>query len=642
MVTLTGTASPEALLDMATAGIAEVRAVTAAGASVRAYPNMGNVRDFGAVGDGVANDKAAFIAAAAAHEVVYVPEGAYLFDGAVTGDTRWIIEKGTTFPELPTVGNNALQDMSRLGGRVFFFWDNGTRGGLISGDPDPWPDTIRNPSMSLAEGAFVSPTGMIGVLGASRTSDDLPQNFASIAVCGLSVNDNDTNPEPAWGGYFDARRNENTGAVLGVEIDVINVATTYDSLAPFTTRTNASADLIAVWLSSGGGTGGPANGDASAAIGIHDNNQKFQRGIVYLNGWADLAVNEAVSAPIGARYAWYDSVGLQSWTNGISAQYIVKNDTAGSGYQEDIYRKRANGTDATGSLDEIFRFNGYGYNSGAYLGASIISLQRTAFSGSTARFSLDLTAKNTAGTDITASLNGLADNSFAPFPDNTINLGGSASFRWKEFFCANATINTSDAALKTDVRDLTDAEKAVARRCKSLLKAYRWKDAVAEKGDAARIHFGVIAQEVEAAFVAEGLNAWDYALLCSDPVMEKRTFTRPATRQKTETSIVYDDVVEIVDGKAVKRKSERRVEVPVFDEIPLFEEDGTRAEEPIYHTRQAADGKKNRKQVGTKPAVTQIPVMEEFVEDYEDIVDTGEKRLGVRYSELFAFILAGD
>ena len=48
------------------------------------------------------------------------------------------------------------------------------------------------------------------------------------------------------------------------------------------------------------------------------------------------------------------------------------------------------------------------------------------------------------------------------------------------------------------------------------MRAFRWREAVAEKGDAARIHFGVIAQQVASAFAEEGLNAHDYGVLCHD------------------------------------------------------------------------------------------------------------------------------
>jgi hypothetical protein len=110
------------------------------------------------------------------------------------------------------------------------------------------------------------------------------------------------------------------------------------------------------------------------------------------------------------------------------------------------------------------------------------------------------------------------DNTGATYPASTTgtqNLG-IASKRWKEVFAANGTINTSDERQKQDIRDLSAAETAVAIRLKSLVKAFRYKDAVALKGDAARVHVGVIAQEVKAAFEAEGLDGFEYGILCYD------------------------------------------------------------------------------------------------------------------------------
>jgi hypothetical protein len=63
---------------------------------------------------------------------------------------------------------------------------------------------------------------------------------------------------------------------------------------------------------------------------------------------------------------------------------------------------------------------------------------------------------------------------------------------------------------------LDEAEKRVALAIKQQIKKFRFKDAVAIKGDAARIHVGVIAQEVMAAFTAEGLDAMRYGLMCYD------------------------------------------------------------------------------------------------------------------------------
>jgi hypothetical protein len=102
-----------------------------------------------------------------------------------------------------------------------------------------------------------------------------------------------------------------------------------------------------------------------------------------------------------------------------------------------------------------------------------------------------------------------------PGDDNLQNFG-SGSFRWATIFAGTGTINTSDEREKQDVTALDDAEKRVAVALKGLVKKFRFKDAVAQKGDGARIHVGVIAQEVKAAFEAEGLAAESYAILCYD------------------------------------------------------------------------------------------------------------------------------
>jgi len=104
---------------------------------------------------------------------------------------------------------------------------------------------------------------------------------------------------------------------------------------------------------------------------------------------------------------------------------------------------------------------------------------------------------------------------FYPAADNAYTLG-TAGNRWSVVYAATGAINTSDARYKQDIRDLSEAEKLTAQDIKKLLKAFRFKDAVQEKGDKARIHFGVIAQEVKAAFVANGLNPENYGLFCYD------------------------------------------------------------------------------------------------------------------------------
>jgi hypothetical protein len=106
--------------------------------------------------------------------------------------------------------------------------------------------------------------------------------------------------------------------------------------------------------------------------------------------------------------------------------------------------------------------------------------------------------------------------------DNAIDLGGLNS-RFDDIYATNGTIQTSDRNEKQDIEALSEAEQRVAVACKGLLRKFRWKDAVAERGDDARIHFGIIAQDLQAAFEAEGLDAGRYAMFISSTWTDKET-----------------------------------------------------------------------------------------------------------------------
>lgn len=118
-----------------------------------------------------------------------------------------------------------------------------------------------------------------------------------------------------------------------------------------------------------------------------------------------------------------------------------------------------------------------------------------------------------------------------PNIDTSYELG-SASLRWSEVFAVNGTINTSDERNKTSIECIPDA---VLDAWASVPKRrYKWKDSVAEKGDDARWHIGVIAQDVVSAFVAEGLDAHEYGVLCYDE-WEEQVIEHPA---------IYKDVLD--------------------------------------------------------------------------------------------------
>lgn len=106
--------------------------------------------------------------------------------------------------------------------------------------------------------------------------------------------------------------------------------------------------------------------------------------------------------------------------------------------------------------------------------------------------------------------------------DGGVDLG-MLSVRFDDVFATNGTIQTSDFNEKQDIASLTATEMLVGKRISTLFKTFRWKDSVAEKGDNARTHTGVIAQDVQAAFTAEGLDAGDYALFISSTWWETQT-----------------------------------------------------------------------------------------------------------------------
>jgi len=124
--------------------------------------------------------------------------------------------------------------------------------------------------------------------------------------------------------------------------------------------------------------------------------------------------------------------------------------------------------------------------------------------------------------------------------DNAIDVG-YPSGRFDDIYATNGTIQTSDRNEKQDIDVLSDAEQRVAVAAKGLLRKFRWKDAVAEKGDDARIHFGIIAQDLQAAFAAEGLDAGDYAMFIHTTWTDEET-----GEEKSRMGVRYSELLAFI------------------------------------------------------------------------------------------------
>ena len=124
--------------------------------------------------------------------------------------------------------------------------------------------------------------------------------------------------------------------------------------------------------------------------------------------------------------------------------------------------------------------------------------------------------------------------------DNNMDCG-IASSRWDDIRATNGSIITSDQNEKQSIQSLTTAEMNVAKRLSSLIKTFKWNSAVEKKGDNARTHTGIIAQDVQQAFTDEGLDVGKYALFISDTWWEKEIFVEATEEQDAYT---YIDVKE--------------------------------------------------------------------------------------------------
>jgi len=187
--------------------------------------------------------------------------------------------------------------------------------------------------------------------------------------------------------------------------------------------------------------------------------------------------------------------------------------------------------------------------------------------------------------------------------DNFIDLGISG-YRFDDIYATNGTIQTSDANEKQQIAPLTDAEMTAAKAISQLFKTFKWNSAVETKGDAARTHAGVIAQDVQAAMTAAGLDAGDYAFFISSTWWETQTEV-PAVEA---VEAVYEDVI-----------------------IPsVLDADGNEVEAERTEQRTVTEA------VEAVAAYTRTDTYETAEEAPEGAVE--RTRLGIRYPELLAFV----
>ncbi|WP_159585907.1 tail fiber domain-containing protein [Chelativorans xinjiangense] len=217
-----------------------------------------------------------------------------------------------------------------------------------------------------------------------------------------------------------------------------------------------------------------------------------------------------------------------------------------------------------------------------------------------------------------------------PTQDNVRTLG-SASFRWSEVFAGNATINTSDEREKQDIEAVPDEWLDAWGDVR--WSRYKWKHAVEEKGETARWHVGLVAQQIERAFAARGLDAFEIGLLCRDPVIETAIEIRQEEQHVFEEVEIDGLVEEVVDDRIVQRRTKKTVRRPKERTLPVVDESGV----PVMHDELDVEASTPDHRVYRKvPLLSSVPVVETVDVEVEVERETGEWRYGVRYEEALA------
>jgi hypothetical protein len=229
---------------------------------------------------------------------------------------------------------------------------------------------------------------------------------------------------------------------------------------------------------------------------------------------------------------------------GVLTAHFLKGNTTTGGATTPVLDLEKNITGTNGS-GRFIEFNTKSIVTGSivtrgHLGLNQTSSNYTAFpyfshGGGNCGLALALSGSDSFNAIVPASTTGGSTSS-------NINLGHQYA-RWNGVYLKISPNVSSDREYKRDIEELSEAEKRVAVACKGLIRKYRMKDAYEKKGEDARLHIGIIAQDLQDAFTAEGLDAHRYGMFCSD-TWHQATVTTEDEDGNVTTSVEDFELVE--------------------------------------------------------------------------------------------------
>lgn len=145
------------------------------------------------------------------------------------------------------------------------------------------------------------------------------------------------------------------------------------------------------------------------------------------------------------------------------------------------------------------------------------------------------------------------------YASSTFDLGRSSK-KWGKVYATTGTIQTSDKRLKEDIISIPDSVLDVWENIS--WKQFKLKESIKEKGkDSARIHSGIIAQDIQELFVNANIDCNKYGFFCYDEwdaeeaqYDDNGNILMPALEADNQYSIRYEEAL-CIEAAYQRRKN---------------------------------------------------------------------------------------
>lgn len=173
-------------------------------------------------------------------------------------------------------------------------------GGAHPATGDDWLDTLIPNTTSISQGAVLSTSGNIAVLGGTRTSDNPGAGSQGAqGLSGFAINDNASQVQTTYSTYLEARRYAGAGTTQTAEHNIINLGSV---ITPTPYSMVPTGETLGEWLTCGR-SDVLSTTNCSAALGFHNNGKPFEKGLVIGSDALDTAVGGIATGGIAIEMA---------------------------------------------------------------------------------------------------------------------------------------------------------------------------------------------------------------------------------------------------------------------------------------------------------------------------------------------------